>query len=104
MPWIECENQFAHAEHYQIDRVCAAVGVTGGDVDWAIGRKRELATLKDDASLPKDLRREHAKSYKGFCHLLAYIASKPPGDCEPDKITKELAPYADRAWQELYFR
>ena len=106
MPWIEYDkknNSFEWPDHYETDRIAAAVQTTSEDVDWAIGRKKELARLKDDATLDKAMRKEYGKLYRGFCHLIFYIASDPPGDCKKE-MTKELAPYADRAWGEFYRR
>lgn len=72
-------------------------------MEWAIERKKELARLKDDGALEEATRKEHGKLYRGFCHLIYYLACYPPGDCKK-KMTKELAPYADRAWGEYSAR
>ena len=105
MPWIEYDkNNFLEwADHYEIGICERAISPTASDIYWALARKKELARQKDDDIFPKDIRRELAKLYRGFCHLIFYIAANPPGDCKPE-MTKELSPYADMAWREFYCR
>lgn len=90
MPWVHYDKKCGFRDYYQIPIVDGAITIRPSDVDFAIERKKFCA---------RD--RELLKEYRGWCHVVAQIACDPPGDCKLGKMTKEIAPYADKAFTEL---
>lgn len=43
------------------------------------------------------------KRYRGICHVLYFVMADPPGDCNRN-VSKEISPYADRAYSMVAYR
>lgn len=114
MPWFETEdnNPIRKGNHYTEHYRVPCFAMDGESVDYAIEQKkfhtkeREIYLAyqkefqKEDRTIAKFFALEavdQMKWYRGYCYALSIIAANPPGDCKK-QISKEIAPYADKAF------